>query len=205
MAECPVCQAHIEINSQHNGTLFTCPECSAVFFVDWSGKPEVSETVEATDGMGAEQAPPEGFLEPLMEPSMEPPIEPDLSSEPMDFEPLPYDAEEIPMPEPMTPLKPEASPLEDIAEFGNADLDKAAFNYTITISGIDSGILRGRVQEALTDSKFGWNSSQMMDQIKGGVLTIKSVNAVKASILIQRVKYLPVKISWRQDVLSSTV
>jgi hypothetical protein len=108
-------------------------------------------------------------------------------------------------PQPMTPLEPEPNPLSDIADFGNADLSQAALNYTITISGIDSGALRNQIQEAITDSKFGWNVIQIMAQIKGGVLTIRSVNAVKASILIQRVKYLPVKISWRQDVLSSTV
>lgn len=107
-------------------------------------------------------------------------------------------------PEPMTPLK-ETSPLEDITDFGNADLNQSAFGYTITISGIDSGAIRAQIQDAISDSKFGWNVIQVMAQIKGGVLTLKSVNAVKASILIQRVKYFPVKISWRQDVLSSSV
>lgn len=233
MAQCPVCQSEIEIQSQHFGTLFTCPKCSAVFFVDWGGQPEaVSENTPVYSEVPEEEAPAANHF----------------GGEPLNFEATPYEQEPIPheeipseespvetvyenvseeaelppeegppsydfsqplggeiAPQPMSPLGVEGNPIEDIASFGNADLGQAAFNYTITISGIDSGSIRAQIQEALTDSKFGWNTIQIMAQIKGGVLTIKSVNAVKASILIQRVKYLPVKISWRQDVLSSTV
>lgn len=206
MAHCPVCQSEIEIQSQHFGTLFTCPKCSAVFFVDWAGQPEAA----------SENAPVYSEV-----PEEETPAVNHFGGEPMSFEALPYEQEPVPheeipamentseepelFPEPMSPLGVESNPLDDITSFGNADLGQAAFNYTIIISGIDSGSIRAQIQEAISDSKFGWNPVQMIDQIKGGVLTIKSVNAVKASILIQRVKYLSVKISWRQDVLSSTV
>ena len=91
----------------------------------------------------------------------------------------------------------------EITDFGNADVTQAAFNYTVVIAGIDTAAIYEQVKEAVTDSKFGWNVIQVMTQIKGGVLTLTSLNAVKASILVQRVKYLPVKVSWSQDVLSS--
>lgn len=222
MANCPVCQSEIVITSQHFGTLFTCPKCSAVFFVDWGGQPEAENTPVFTelpekppavnefggDPMGFEAPPP---YEQEAVPHEETPVEEPATS----YESSPAEEEanydfsqplgaDI-VPEPMPSLAAETSPLSDIADFGNADLGQAAFNYTITISGIDSGALRNQIQEAISDAKFGWNVIQIMAQIKGGVLTIRSVNAVKASILIQRVKYLPVKISWRQDVLSSTV
>lgn len=248
MAQCPVCQSEIVITSQHFGTLFTCPKCNAVFFVDWGGQPEA---VASSETFGNEEIPDElqtshtpVFSELPSEEetsgellSDEGPAVNQFGGDPMNFEVAPYEQEPVPheeipveestpvyesapaeeanydfsqplgatTPQPMTPLEPESNPLSDIADFGNADLNQSALNYTITISGIDSGALRTQIQEAITDSKFGWNVIQIMAQIKGGVLTIRSVNAVKASILIQRVKYLPVKISWRQDVLSSTV
>jgi hypothetical protein len=103
------------------------------------------------------------------------------------------------------PKERDATDFSDIVEFGNADLGQAAFNYTLTISGIDSAAIRAQIEEALSDSKFNWNVIQLMAQINGGVLIIRSMNAVKASILMQRVKYLPVKVSWRQNVLSGAI
>lgn len=237
MAQCPVCQADIVITTHHHGTLFTCPHCSAVFYVDWSGQPEAPATEEIPQQY--QETPSSEYHQttntPVFSsiPEEEPPVEnqyggpvPDDFAAPHEQAPIPHEQilEELPTeeslpqeetpydfsaplgtPEPMTPLTPEAPILEDITDFGNADLSNAAFNYTITISGIDSGALRKQIEEAVNDAKFGWNVIQVMAQIKGGVLTIKSVNAVKASILIQRVKYLPVKISWRQDVLSGSV
>lgn len=248
MANCPVCQSDISITAQHFGTLYTCPKCNAVFFVDWGGQPEAAASNEsfATNEIPEDsQTGTPVFSEVSSEEDVvdllsdEGPAVNQFGGDPLNFEAAPYEQEPIPhealppeeeapvyeaapaeedqnydfsqplgaisTPEPMTPLTPEKDPLNDIADFGNADLGQAAFNYTITIAGIDSGALRNQIQEAITDGKFGWNVIQLMAQIKGGVLTIRSVNAVKASILIQRVKYLPVKISWRQDVLSSTV
>jgi len=233
LAICPACHSEIEITSQHYGTLFTCPKCSGVFFVDWGGQPEVPGEEPVTGNTPVySEAPVEEEIQnldthyeptplPMMagssdfqienpepeqypEQEMEAPILSDDEASPYDFA-QPLGQIQTPVQDPTEPTTSDSSDLSDIADFGNADLGQAAFNYTLTISGIDSGVLRAQIQEAITDTKFGWNVIQMMTQIKGGVLTIRSVNAVKASILMQRVKYLPVKISWRQDVLSSTV
>ncbi len=166
MASCPVCQAEIEITSQHYGTLYTCPSCNAVFFVDWAGDPEKSM----------------------------PQREDEVPLEPLDLE------GEVDSPSPSF-----ESTFSEITDFGNADVTQAAFNYTVTISGIDTAVIYQQVKEAVADSKFGWNVIQVMTQIKDGVLILTSLNAVKASILVQRVKYLPVKVSWSQDVLSSQI
>jgi hypothetical protein len=227
MAACPVCQSEIEITSQHYGTLYTCPSCSAVFFVDWGGQPEGApeqpETLEPVVG--------EAFSPPVPEPTtFEEYQEQPTSTSTQDYSyqtpeetpaevleessEIPYDFSQ-PISEmhnfsadPTEPIADRAergSLLSDITNFANADVTQAAFNYTLTISGIDSAAVYQQVKEALTDSKFGWNIIQVMTQIKDGVLTIRSVNAVKASIIVQRIKYLPVKVSWRQDVLSGSV
>ena len=232
MANCPVCQSEITISTQHFGTLFTCPACSAVFFVDWGGQPEVAVSNESFSGNESNNELNSEFPEVMLaegEPADilndEEPAVNQFGGDPLNFEAPPYEQEpasheEAPQEDPANydfsqPLgdamfnpEPMANPepmTNAIADFGNADLGQVAFNYTILISGIDTGAIRSQIQEAITDAKFGWNAGQLMAQIKGGVLTIRSVNPVKASILIQRVKYLPVKISWRQDVLSSTV
>jgi hypothetical protein len=111
-------------------------------------------------------------------------------------------ATEIPAYEAVTESE---NPFAEVSEFGNSDTTQSAFSYTVFITGIDSAGVRSSLQDALSDAKFGWVVASLMAQIKDGALTIRSVSAVKASILIQRIKYLPVKISWRQDVLSSSV
>ena len=225
MAVCPVCHSEIEITSQHYGTLFTCSQCRAVFFVDWGGQPEAvdleappEEVPTFSDVPQAESpyaessfAPAPHFETPdqnAFEAPEEAPADAVEESPPYDFgAPMAHSTEPVEDPaEPISSLvETSLSDVDDIAHFGNAELSQSAFSYTLTIAGIDSGVLRAGIQEAISDSKFGWNVVQVMAQIKGGVLTIKSMNPVKASILMQRVKYLPVQVSWRQDVLSSTV
>ncbi|MGZ3803082.1 MAG: hypothetical protein ACXVB4_02650 [Pseudobdellovibrionaceae bacterium] len=206
MASCHVCQAEIEITPQHYGSLFTCPKCSAVFFVDWEGQPEFSNEGLTGEASAEESSGTSDFSHETQEEIIEEtprPEEGEVAN--YDFS-KPLDSWEPPRQDSAEALVGGDSPdLSDIADFGNADLGQAAFNYTLTISGIDSGSVRAQIEEAITDSKFNWNVIQLMAQINEGVLTIQSVNAVKASILMQRVKYLPVKISWRQNVLSGPV
>ncbi len=40
MSVCPKCTKEIQIQQNQFGSLYTCPACTAVFFVDWDGNPE---------------------------------------------------------------------------------------------------------------------------------------------------------------------
>jgi len=221
MAACPVCHNDIEITSQHHGTLYTCPHCSAVFFVDWSGQPEGAppaseELFKPDEPVVSEEYSPDPdyqqdfqLQDAVTSSSTSATAEPEVAATHETSPTSEYDFSQpldvMVTADPTEPVVSESAPsgLDEIVNFGNADLTQSAFNYTVIISGIDSAAVYASVKEALNDSKFGWNLIQVMTQIKDGVLTIKSVNAVKASILVQRLKYLPVKVSWRQDVLSS--
>jgi hypothetical protein len=183
--------------------------------VDWGGQPETA-TEEASFQTNTEEPPTFSDVPVFENAETSEALENDFSPAPHFETPTPteesgtgsYDfSQPLDVGEPLVqePINLDTSDLSDIADFGNADVTQSAFNYSMTIEGIDSGALRKQLQEALSDSKFNWNVIQVMAQIKGGVLTIKSINPVKASILMQRLKYLPVKVSWRQDVLSSTV
>lgn len=197
MAICPICQSEIEIAPSHYGSLYSCPRCNGVFFVDWSGQPEVEgfqapPSEEASPGEGSL---PEAPFSSSSEEDLPPPM--DFALPPLSMDPS----------QGLDPLEPssiaDSADLSDIVDFGNAEASLSALNYTLVLKGIDSAALRKQIEEVLSDAKFGWNAAQLMSQMKDGVLTIRSLNPVKASILIQRVKYLPVHVSWRQDVLSS--
>lgn len=92
----------------------------------------------------------------------------------------------------------------DVLEFANATTGVGNFAYTVIIEGLDSSQLVHQLKEAMTDSKFGWNVSELLTHIGGGRLVIKGLSPAKASVFINRIKYLPFKISWRQDVLSGS-
>lgn len=304
MATCPVCQSNIEITAQHFGTLYTCPKCSAVFFVDWNGNPEAAEVEEPVPTSLDAQAQPHsqapsqsqndpsdfgGFPESISGEAGFDPI-PGFSnvnqefspsngeqadsfspSNHYQFEPANQNSDLNPSADlnsdlnstsepisdfssgdnanhfkeavPQSPSSDQAfaahseatgeensngssvssdideqammdlppfdanptNPFAEISDFGNSDVSQGAFSYSVFITGVDSAAVRASLLEALSDKKFGWEVETIMSQMKGGALTIRSVSAVKASILIQRIKYLPIQVSWRQDVLSTSV
>ena len=73
---------------------------------------------------------------------------------------------------------------------------------SIIISGIDAKDLRDEIRQAIQDSRFGWDTAAMMSGIKGGTLRIDRVSPVKATILINRIKNLSVRIRWEQSAIT---
>lgn len=208
MSSCPSCSRNIKIDESHYGTLYTCPQCQSVFFVGWDGQPE-----NAAAPM-ADTAPTENFASPeapaisneevipqandfISTPATSFPAD-DLSSPLNPIEPTGF---ELPSYEPT-----EASGKEnfnDVLEFANAVEDKGLITYTLTIKGIDLSHLHQQLTDALTDPKFNWRVEEIMGQIQDGTLTLESLNAAKAAVLVQRLKFLPLEIHWRQNVLTS--
>ncbi len=93
--------------------------------------------------------------------------------------------------------------FQDVTEFANADAEIVALSYTVRIEGIDTGKIYGALKEALTDSRFGWDVMTLMKSVQNGSLELKGLNPAKAFVLVNRVKYLALEISWRQDVLTT--
>jgi hypothetical protein len=58
-----------------------------------------------------------------------------------------------------------------------------------------------QLKEAMMDSRFAWDATDLLSRVEYGVLLLPGLSPAKASVLISRIKYLPFKISWRQDVL----
>lgn len=91
------------------------------------------------------------------------------------------------------------SDLEDFANSEESSAREGEFFYDVTVSEIDSETLRSAFEEAITDSKFGLDVNAIMSSIKQGTVTIRHINPVKASVLIQRIKSYSFKIDWKQS------
>lgn len=92
-----------------------------------------------------------------------------------------------------------------LSAYANSELSGAKNGplvVSIVISGIDAKDLRDEIRQALQDSRFGWDTAALMSGIKGGVLRIERVSPVKATILINRIKNLSVRIRWEQSAIT---
>lgn len=131
-------------------------------------------------------------------------IETDGFSEQEPSDSAPYDFNQplgtIPQPH-QDVVEQDPSNLSDIAEFANSNEVTSGLSYSVTIDGIENFALVKALREAMEDSKFGWDTSALLDSIQGGRLVVKRLSPVKASIFIGRIKYLPLTISWKQEVL----
>lgn len=68
--------------------------------------------------------------------------------------------------------------------------------YQLTISGIDTVQIRELIEEALIDQKLKIDLNQLLSEIIDGQLVIKGLNAVKCSVIAQRLIYVDVKFDW---------
>lgn len=94
--------------------------------------------------------------------------------------------------------------FSDVTDFANATSEVGPFSYTVVIEGIESSQLLLQLKEAITDSRFGWDVGELLHNVGGGRLVIGRISPATASVLVNQLKYLPLKISWRQDVLSGS-
>lgn len=266
----------------HYGTLFSCPQCNAVYFVGWDGQPELPPTAEE---MEAENAPsreePAAATEMAfmtMEPSSQETIIDNSTYQDPNYESLPggepaedqnfaapadgaymtegagdipqdasagsasadafggigdtaaapaegvaeaVNAGEVPdesavdenydftrpldtnAPAPEAESTADQPGFQDVTEFANASAGAGPLTYTLKIQGIDTGKIYGALKEALSDSRLGWDVQEVVKEIQNGTLQIRGLNPAKAFVVVNRIKYLSLKVSWRQDVLAA--
>jgi hypothetical protein len=92
-----------------------------------------------------------------------------------------------------------------INEFANSDLSlghDGLLVFHIEISGIDSKEIRESIREAIEDLRFGWDPSELLARINKGHLRLETIPAVKAAILVNRIKRLPVEVRWEQNAIT---
>jgi hypothetical protein len=94
---------------------------------------------------------------------------------------------------------PALSLEQELVDFGNST-EESELLYTLVIEGIDSKDTRSFVDEALTDTRLDLDRRALLGGIVNGKLTIEAISAVKASVIINRLKSARVNLKWRQSV-----
>lgn len=273
MIPCPSCHKPVEILDKHVGTLFTCPFCNAVYFIDFSGQPEMANhedsaeaesipSVESETSSSQDYTAPQDFNsetqfsgaqtfensesayanENIEQPAdvysseqnydsqnqgyvnsyedssannsennyAAPPEpaygEPEAAADAIEDDSFDFNKtlDQVPAQTPPPVSVSDSSDFSDVTDFANADTAVGPMSYVVTIDGIESSHLLYQLKEAMTDSRFGWDLQELMTTVGGGRLILPGLTPAKASVLINRIKYLPFKISWRQDVLSGS-
>ncbi len=190
MSQCPVCSTPIE----NSFGLVECPGCNKILFADFNGKLAVHNEEEASADLSSVEEEPSAdetwdSAQPESEPFVieDPVVEPEAESI---LETAPTEAE------------PHSEVMAEINDFANSDesnLKDGQWLYTLTIDSIDTEDLREEVIEYLRDPKLAIPHELLNFELP--TLVLKDLNAVKASVIVSRVKHLPVGLSWEQRSL----
>jgi hypothetical protein len=202
MPQCPKCEA--QLNEDFG--MVTCPQCEAVVFIDMEGQAQLANEepvpveepyTEALTEAPFDDSSFESFNEVIVENSA-PPLE--------DFVPVP--SEFVEMNSQIETADQSPLPIDDplgLNAYANSEFSQAKdgpLSYTLLIEGLDSKELRDSLRQALSDSRFAWDADQIMTTVRNGELRIETVTPVKASVLVGRLKRLPLKIQWEQNVVT---
>lgn len=196
MATCPSCQGEIE----EDFGLVTCPHCNEAVMLGMEGDAESAAPV-------AEEKPFEEVSESVVEASEEvledPAVyEEEAISEEYSFEN--YEEEPQVIAASTTNDEEVSSDLSEVAEYGNSPESsgvEGTLRYDIRISGIDSPEVRNDFKEALIDARLIWDVEEILEGLENGSVEIKNVSAVKASIVVNRIKTMPISIEWTQKAI----
>ncbi len=214
---CPKCA--YELKDDYG--MVTCPGCGSIVFVDLEGNANVASDASPQHESSSLSSVPEPFAAPEMAPSAstdggpgdpsasEPDLGPDSGPESgMDMNAfLGYTPEQAALPSDAGSPLSQSDPNDPlgISAYSNSELSTAKNGplvVTLIISGIDAKDLRDEIRQALQDSRFGWDTAALMSGIKGGTLRIEQVSPVKATVIINRIKNLSVRIRWEQNAIT---
>jgi hypothetical protein len=101
-------------------------------------------------------------------------------------------------------VPPAPDMFKDVVDFGNQDQPAIGFGslvYDIEIQGIDTAEIREELSSHLTDSRLQLDVARLMATVQKGVLSLSKINPVKASVILNRLRHLPLKISWKSHQL----
>lgn len=183
MVACPVCSGEIE----EDFGLVECSHCGAPVLLSGDG---VEETEEQHSHELSEE--PVGQVEDFLAPAE------DAVSEELDaFEQEPVTEELVDSPAPIeTPTLNVNDFVDDQSPSPGADL---GLSYSVLIRGIDTAAIRRDVKDTISDSKFRLDTEALMGGLANGELRIRKLTPVKAALLVQRLRTLPIDLSWEQE------
>lgn len=226
--QCPQCKNDVPVTEAQFGALYSCPKCMAVYFVGFDGEPEYGsmempmvETTEESFATNfnlnpAEDIPaidiPVQTYESFSEPAAPEVAEADFNAN-NDFNNqfnTDFNLENLEQPESVPAVevvKPRATGnssfaavAQEIADYGNQEEVISSINYNVVIKGLDTKEVMQAFKDAIEDSKFAWLTQDILNQIKNGEVTLKSLNPIQAFVLATRIQFLDLEIEWSQNV-----
>lgn len=192
------------------GSLYTCPRCEGIYFLGFDGLPETNSIENsAENAVSSEIISPTTESEPRENehnftnflpadnqvPGLDVPPLPNLNQ---NIESAPFENFEV---QQLQEQSPQQS-LQEIVDYGNSDqFVSGPLSYDLLIEGIDLADLKKKLLEALDDKRLGFDQNSIAKKIKLGQLKLKSLSPVQASIIVNRIKFFGLKISWYQKLL----
>lgn len=224
MAACLNCHIDLTIEDRNLGTIFTCPNCNAVFFCGWDGALESAQhpaepAIESHSSLqghatlendssfekhasvfeehaSASEAPHE------LVSSHEVAPEPGFAQVEDSFKSTNESNHDFSnslhnsSPTLSGPVGA-AESFKEITDYANNnDVAMTEVSYRLVIEGIDTSKIHETIVEAISDSKFGWDRQEIVDRIKDGKLEFRNLNPAKTSVLVNRIKHLEILIRW---------
>lgn len=181
-----------------------CSQCQTVLFIDFSGNVVVGESAsEETNDDNAE-----GKRESVEEPSFdEAPFNEPLfdNSETNESQ---FETSNLEAPNFEEPLFEEPVYTSSSTDVPQVELQTPApslvadqqstfeFVYKIVISGVDTSDLRTALIDSLRDTRLGLVNNEVVENLEQGQLEITGLNPIKASIIINSLKELPIDVHW---------
>lgn len=101
-------------------------------------------------------------------------------------------------------LQTPAEQMQEVVDYGNSSPDQGhALQYTLIIDQIDSKETRQSLFEILSDIRLGLSVRDLQAKLSKGRLEIDQLNPVRASVIVARLRELPIQVRWKQDVWKS--
>ncbi len=215
---CPQCAKEVPLTEAQYLSMYTCPKCQAVYFIDITGQPEFGDMslpipgepqveVESVHGESVEIQ----SLESVHFQSSESQFENQFQTNDLNEVSAQGSLDSM-----TTELAPSQDPLElpaqaesisdfnsaalEITDFANQDNTISALSYDLKVTGLDTKETMLHFREAVDDSKFGWVAQELFSSIKNGQCEFKNLNPIQAFILAQRIQFLDIEMEWKQNV-----
>ncbi len=102
-------------------------------------------------------------------------------------------------------IKVKSQDFKDVEQYGNATLPShGPWFYDVVITGIDSKDVENKILLILNDPKLKYSAKECKKELQSGILSVKTLNPVKAVFLISQLINLPVEVRWKQYMLAQT-
>ncbi len=190
--QCPQCKNEVPVTESQFGTLYTCPNCMASYFLGFDGLPEYGNMelpqVDAREEYMSSSSPQQTFeteyiFREELSGTVENTHEPDLE------------------PANLYSIKPTfATTAQEITDYGNQEEVISSISYDLMIQGLDTKEVMQAFKDSIDDSKFAWLVQDILGQIKNGKVTLKNLNPIQAYVLANRIQFLDLEIDWKQNV-----